>query len=333
VAATNAHARSLPRGRLVLGTAQFGQRYGTSATPDAPSRNEVAALLRVAEEHGIRWLDTARAYGESESDIGSARAAGVASSMRLVSKVRPLGVPRGDSLEVRDQTRAAIRASAEESLTALRADVLDVLLLHRADDAWLASGAVVEALDSLVEAGRVLRWGISVSTPAELIAALRLPGLSYVQLPFNLLDRRWLAPDVQSALAANPAIHITARSVLLQGLLTADDLSRWPTVPGADAMGIRRALVRLTSELGRADLLDLCLAYVSASTWIGSVIFGTRRTGQLLSFLEAAARPPLTPDEVRHVQDVIPPGPGELVNPALWPGTPLAPSATRWGSM
>lgn len=201
-----------------------------------------------------------------------------------------------------------------------------MLLLHRAGDAEMASGAAVEALEALLADGTIRGWGMSVSTPAELAAALRLPGLGYLQLPFNLLDRRWLATDVQQALAARPGVHVTVRSALLQGLLTAGDPMRWPPVPGFDPAAIGQALVRLAGDLGRASVLDLCVAYVSASGWADSVVFGTRRVSQLLSFLDAAARPPLTPGEVAAVHRVLPPGPEQLVNPALWPARPAQPA-------
>lgn len=314
---------------LTLGTAQFGQRYGTGAAPDAPSRREVADILHAAQSGGIGWLDTARAYGGSEAEIGAIRSAGIGSAMRLVTKVRPLGqvIAGGqgtaDGEAGRRQVIAAVRASVRESLEALRADALDVLLLHRAADAFAASGAAVDALRDLLADGVIRAWGVSVSTPDELVAALALPGLSHVQLPFNLLDRRWLAPQVQSALAASPGVHVTARSVLLQGLLAADDPARWPAVPGIDPAATGQALGRLARDLGRASVLDLCVAYVSASDWIGSVVFGTRRVSQLLSFLAAAARPALAPDDAAHVHRTLPPGPDALVNPALWPARPL----------
>lgn len=312
-------ARHGSRVQLVLGTAQFGQRYGTSATPEPPSREMVATILRTAESLGITHLDTARAYGTSEDEIGAAMSAGVAPSMRIVSKVRPL-TSLGTNPSAFDVTSAVV-TSVRQSLTALRVEKIDTLLLHRANDATIGAGAAVETLELLAGAGRIRHWGISVSTPDELLAALRLPNLTYIQLPFNLLDRRWSQPRLQAALAARPNVHITVRSVLLQGLLTTADLSRWPDVPGVDAAATAQILARLCREMGRRDLLDLCVAYVSAHDWVDSIVFGARRIEQLLTFASAAGQPELTAKDIEHINENLPPGSPELVNPALWPPT------------
>src|SRR5690606_21493334 len=51
--------------RLTLGSAQWGMPYGIANRTGPPSRDELAELLRVARDAGIRAIDTARAYGES----------------------------------------------------------------------------------------------------------------------------------------------------------------------------------------------------------------------------------------------------------------------------
>ena len=54
---------------LGLGTVQLGLPYGGKLKA-APSEEEVFEILQLALDSGIRFLDTARAYGESESRIG-----------------------------------------------------------------------------------------------------------------------------------------------------------------------------------------------------------------------------------------------------------------------
>ena len=50
--------------RLILGTAQWGSRYGVSNTQGMTSEREIAKILDKAFASGISLLDTAPDYGE-----------------------------------------------------------------------------------------------------------------------------------------------------------------------------------------------------------------------------------------------------------------------------
>lgn len=300
---------------FVLGAAAFGQPYGSGPDRAAPDDEVVRSLLRAAVERGIQMVDTARAYGESEAVLGRARAAGGLDALGIVTKVRPLdaldpGATAGD-------VAAAVRQSVHESLGALAADRLDVVLLHRARDAERGGGAAPRALAELVEGGLVGRWGISVAEPAELVRAASYPGMRYLQVPLNLLDRRWLSPAVQQALSARPGVHVTVRSALLQGLLASTDGRPWP-VAGVDGPETLTRLDGLVTELGRRDRLDLCLAYVRGHTWVDDVVLGCRRLDQLDQLADALAQPSLSADEIAVVHAAVAPGPLNLVDPSRW---------------
>lgn len=314
-----------PAGRLVLGCAQLGQTYGNGPDRRPPGVDVVAELLRAAIDCGVGDADTARAYGDSEAALGVALASG--QNLRVVTKVRPLD--EFDAGSDPAAVRAAVRASVQRSLAALRADAVDTILLHRARDLDAGAGATVDELTRLVAAGRAGRWGVSVSSPPELLRALREFDLRYVQLPFNMLDRRWLDRSVIDARAARSDVWITARSALLQGLLASDDPRRWPVIAGVAPAAILAGIRRLVRTTGRRDALDLALAYVLAQPWVDAVVIGARRAGQLAGVVAAATRSPLDPEQLAHVHDVLPPGPIDLVEPARWP-RPAAPiSAER----
>src|SRR4051812_7806276 len=72
--------------RLALGTVQFGSRYGIANRSGQTTRDEAAAILAAAYAAGIRTLDTAIAYGDSERLLGEI---GVA-DWRVVSKLPAL---------------------------------------------------------------------------------------------------------------------------------------------------------------------------------------------------------------------------------------------------
>lgn len=313
---------SLEQQRLVLGAAQLGQQYGRGADREPPDPAAAAALVRAAVDGGVVELDTARAYGASESVIGQAlgTVGGAAARLRIVTKVRPLDDLSPDS-DASDVGRS-VRDSVGTSLGELRCDRVDTVLLHRARDLTAGGGAAVAALDALVAEGVTGRWGVSVGSPDDLLTACAVPGVRYLQLPFNLLDRRWLAEPVQQALARRPEIRIVARSVLLQGLLSSPEPGRWPAVPGVEVAAVQSGLAALVTDLGRDSTLDLAIGYALGQPWVDAVVLGVRRPDQLPAILQACAAPPLTAEQTDQLQQAIPPAPDDLIDPSRWAAYP-----------
>jgi aryl-alcohol dehydrogenase-like predicted oxidoreductase len=293
---------------LVLGGAQLGGAYGIANRAGMPDDDTTARLLRGAVELGVTHVDTARAYGESERRIGAARVSG----LRVVTKVAPL--PAGLT------TPGDVRAAAQESLALSRAALGGgfTLLLHRAADATAGGGAAWDVLRAAADSGVADRIGVSVQSPAELLAVAGLPGLGYVQLPGNLLDRRWLTPQVTDALAARPGVVVTVRSVYLQGLLAAGTAVAWPHLPGPRRDALVTLLDKLAAELGRASRMDLCLAYVLGLPWATSVVIGAETEEQLRANVALATRPPLTAAESAAVVAALPDLPAGLLDPSTW---------------
>lgn len=301
--------RTNPLGQsaLVLGTVQLGVEYGAANSGGLPSDAVVSDVLAAARRNRITHLDTARGYGCSEQRLGVALRRGLSEHAGVVTKVVPLA--DGDGA-------AAVAASTEASLRALGASSVAAMLVHRAAD-WHRPG-VAGALAALVDAGTATVVGASIASPDELIALLADPRCGYVQLPFNALDRRWLAPDVQAALAGRPDVVVTVRSVYLQGLLAAGTSARWPAVAGVDPVAVTASLDRAVAELGRTSRADLCVAYVLGHPWVTSIVVGAETADQVDDTAALVHRPVLTPDEIERVEALVAPGPVELVDPSNW---------------
>lgn len=310
------HANAIGQGPWVLGTVQLGQAYGAANTTGMPSQGEATALLADAAQAGVTHVDTARAYGLSEERIGEALRSGLAGRLHVVTKVRPLDDVAGDAKPAR--AAQAVRASVSASLEALGTDRVDALLLHRWADWGKGSGAVADTLAELRLAGVTTLVGTSLSGPDELVAALADERVGYVQFPFNLLDRRWLAPGVQAALAARPDVVVTVRSVFLQGLLVAGTAARWPANAGVDPAAVSSAVDGLVRVLGRNSAADLCVAYARGHAWVDSVVLGADTADQVRDQATLVARPPLTADEIATVRTTLPAGSPDLVDPARW---------------
>ncbi len=303
----------LGQGPFVLGTVQLGVAYGAANQAGLPDEAVAAEVLATAAAAGVTHLDTARAYGDSERRIGRALARGLSEHLRVVTKVRPLDDVPLDAAA--GWGREAVLASAQTSLRLLDAGSVDALLLHRAAD-WSKPG-VRDGLLRLRQDGLVRRVGASLSTPEELLALLADPEVGYVQLPFNLLDRRWLRDEVTSALSARPDVVVTVRSAYLQGLLV-DPGARWPTNAGIDQADLGAGITALVEELGRESAADLCLAWVLGHPWVTSVVVGAETAEQVSDSTRLAGNPPLSPDEIARVAERLPAGGDDLVDPSRW---------------
>ncbi|XVV12124.1 aldo/keto reductase [Actinoplanes sp. CA-131856] len=281
---------------LVLGTAQLGGAYGIANRTGVPDDDATARMLATARDLGVTHLDTARAYGDSEKRIGAALGD---LDLAVVTKIAP-GGPVRESVEL---SRADLRVA--QPLT---------ILLHRAADA----GDCWADLRDCLESGEADRVGVSVQSPDELRRVLELPDLGYVQLPCNLLDRRWLAGDLDAALAGRPDLVVTVRSAYLQGLLVAGSGVRWPNYPDDQRDHVVSVLDGLVTELGREDRADLCLAYLLSLPWVTSLVVGAETEEQLRRNAALVSRKPLTEAEREQVLRELPEMPVELLDPSRW---------------
>jgi spore coat polysaccharide biosynthesis protein SpsF len=271
-------------------------------------------LVARAADAGITKFDTARAYGDAEERLGAALAD--RKSVSTITKLSPLAeLARGVS---RQEIRAAVDASIDASLAALQRDTIDCLLLHRAAHMTAFDGAVWERLIERLEDGTVLRLGVSVQSVDEACAALAQPDVGHIQLPFNLLDWRWGEGGVIDRIRSRSNITVHARSVFLQGVLAANEISVWPAIEGVDARAMTDLLTGLTHAFGRENAADLCLAYVRGQDWLDGVVVGMETETQLDENLRLFVRPPLSQQDCAEIERHIPHLPERLLDPSQW---------------
>lgn len=301
---------------LVLGGVQFGLRYGIANTAGRPDDSELRRILTLAETSGVSHIDTAVGYGESEERIGRALAPN--SPLAIITKLPPdlFAGALMDSI-VGARTLEAIERSRER----LRRRHLDAVLLHRFDQYDGAKGFAWTVLRSRHYEGVVGLIGCSIYRPEELLTLLQDPDVGLVQLPFNILDRRWLRADVQAAVSARPDVILHGRSALLQGLLTLPDPERWPCERDLAERCIG-ALADLAKSFGRRSVIDLCFAYARSQPWLAGIVIGAETAAQMAENIELFRTPVLTAEQLAQVAQQIPSDiPESLLDPSLWPRT------------
>lgn len=284
--------------RLALGTAQFGMPYGIANQKGQVSRPAAKAMLRLAAANGIDTLDTAIAYGESESCLGEAGAEG----FKLVTKLPALpdGCPDVGRW-VQDQVAA--------SLLRLEVKTLYGLLLHRPQQLLGAEGpALYQALQGLKEGGQAQKIGVSIYAPSELELLTLRYRFDLVQAPFNLVDRRLHTTGWLQRLKED-GVEIHTRSAFLQGLLLMSQAS----IPDQFASW-SNLWSKWHSWLAHdtASAVQACLAYPLSFPEVDRVVVGTDSVNQLKQILGTVTRvaPVDLPDLHCDAEN--------LINPARW---------------
>ena len=192
--------------RIALGAAQFGMGYGVANENGQPSLYEVEQVLNTARLNGVGFIDTAKAYGDSEEILGSFNL----DTFEVGTKIH-----LNNSEEVTEYLLKGIKDSCKK----LNKDRLNCVLLHDINDLKRADAKiVVDSLVELKETGLVKSVGVSIYAPNDLDLVFSLFVPDIIQGPYNLLDKRlkysgWLRKIKELG------VEFHARSVFLQGLL------------------------------------------------------------------------------------------------------------------
>lgn len=170
---------------VVLGSwLTFGSSVDEAAT---------TACVRAALDLGIQTFDTADVYalGAAERALAHALAGVPRKDVVLATKCF---WPTGPGPNDRGLSRKHVLESLHASLERLRTDYVDLYQCHRFDPGTPLE-ETVRALEDAVRQGKVLAWGVSVWTGAQIREALALAraaggyGPVTNQPPYSLLER------------------------------------------------------------------------------------------------------------------------------------------------
>lgn len=284
--------------KLALGTVQFGMDYGVANPTGRVLQEEAWSILQHARQSGIDTLDTAIAYGDSESVLGTLEI----QSWKVITKLP--GIPNGCS-----DVHQWVCEQVHGSLTRLKVNRLYGLLLHRPADLLGSMGtALVSALRSLKSEGWVHKTGISVYGPSELDLLSDECVFDLVQAPLNIVDRRMLDSGWADKLR-HLGTELHTRSAFLQGLLLMPPQAR------PDKFNQWRQLWhewdRWLEETGLSPL-QACVRYVNGLDCIDRVVVGIDSVNQLDQIIEAAHGEIPGLPFFENLQD------DRLINPASW---------------
>lgn len=305
--------------KLVLGTAQLGGAYGINNSFGQPSHKAGKEIIKEAVSNGVIYLDTANSYGESEHVIGNFLKDGWSERVKVITKLS--NINPNDLIESNKHVEKFVDASIYQSCSRLGTNVLDVLMLHRADHITKWKGAVLERLLELKSNGVINKLGVSVQSPSELEQVLGNSDIEFIQLPFNLLDWRWeklVLPILAEKKKRNLNIHI--RSVFLQGLLLSKSEKHWKHAHVNGSYEIRAWIEDQVKVNQRAGILDLCLSYVNSHDWIDGVVLGMETKKQLVENINFFNSTSLSSEQVKAIHSSRPRLEFKSLDPSSWGG-------------
>lgn len=289
----------------VLGSAQLGLDYGVANDFGSPASDAARSLVRGAWGGGVRFFDTAQAYGASETVLGRCfQAEGFTPDASVITKLSPEGDPRDGQW---------IRRSVATSLQCLGVERLWGLMLHRASwlDAW--SEGLGDVLVDLRDSGAVGHLGVSVYSVSEARHALETPDIDILQLPCNAWDQRMLRSGVLGR-AARRGVLCFVRSILLQGLLVLPQEQVENRLPAAAQAA--RCWIELAAEFACRPIE---LAFRFALSLGLPLVIGVDCPEQVSENLDLLTLPTLEEDRVDRIHEAMAELLNEtILNPAQW---------------
>jgi len=290
---------------LAFGTWRFGRE--TAAGNLETDRATAHALLDTYEAAGGRFIDTADVYGggTSEQWIGEWLDGRDREAFVLASKI--YWPTREDEPNAGGLNRAHLRRQVDAILDRLDTAYLDVLYIHRWDDATPAR-ELMRTLDGFVDDGRVNYLGASTLQPNawrvaranELARQHGWEPFTVTQPRYNLVNREIEGEYLE--LCRERGLAVVPWSPLAQGFLTgkyergagvpddstASDTEGWEgrylTPENFDALGVVRAVA---DEVGTTPS-QVALAWQRHHPDVTAPIVGARTVDQLEENLRAA---------------------------------------------
>lgn len=248
--------------QLILGTAQLGIDYGINNNEGKPDRSEAFKILDYAYNNGIKIIDTASSYGDSEEIIGDYMEQS-GNKFKIATKFL------GDKDELQEKLKS--------SIINLKVDSIDIYFIHHFED---LDEQLILDLKMLKNDNQIKKIGISIYEPSELEYILEnlVDVVDVVQVPFNLFDYRWVESNIFKR-AKEKNISLFVRSVFLQGLFFMEDQEKMDEIDSS--LKYYNNKIRELSSNNNLQISQLAMDYVKSYEEIDGILIGCENINQL----------------------------------------------------
>ncbi len=284
--------------KLVIGSAQFGQKYGISNNRGMVETKDVIAILDLAYKNGINTIDTAKGYGVSEIIIGN-YIRQKKTLWKIISKYENYHEGKGIIQQIQESTD-------------LLGTSLETILAHNVN--LFLDPRFQYEVQQAKDRGLVKSVGVSIYSNKDIdliLASDLIPEI--IQLPLNILDTR-LYHKGSLKLLTEKKIHIHVRSVFLQGLFFLNPIKIEKKFK--DVIPTLSKLQNIARNSG-LTISELSLCWVASLDCVDKVIIGVENSKQLQSHLSLLKKPrkSLSFKEALSLKYQN----KKILNPVLWP--------------
>ncbi len=289
--------------------------------------NTAESLMGMAYDAGINFFDNAEGYalGESEKMMGRVlKQKNWERSSYVISSKVFFGWRKDNKPNQTGLSRKHIFEACHEALGRLQLDYLDLFFCHRPDP-MVPIEEVVWTMHNLIQQGKILYWGTSQWSAAEIMEAHRvaqqykLIGPSMEQPQYNMFERYKMDMDYLPVFK-NVGLGTTIWSPLAAGFLTGKYLEGIPedsrlAITGFDwlknrwlqeeKIGKLRKLVVLANNLG-VSMASLAIAWTIRNPHVTTAILGATKKEQLAENLKALdVLKLLTPEMMDEIEKIL----------------------------
>lgn len=285
-------------------------------------------LMSIAYENGINFFDNAEVYslGESEKMMGRVlksknweRSSYTVSSKAFFGWRGKENKPNQHGL-----SRKHLVEACHEALERLQLEYLDLFFCHR-PDRTVPMEEIVRTMNTLIQQGKILYWGTSEWSAAEIMEAhmvardLGLEGPAMEQPQYNLFERQKMEADYYT-IFKNIGMGTTIWSPLASGLLTGKYNDGIPDGSRLALEGFewlkdktlsfeRLARVKELETIAKqleTSLATLAVAWCIRNPNVTTAILGATKESQLLENLKALdVYPKITEDIANRIDDIM----------------------------
>lgn len=263
-------------------------------------------IVRQAWENGVTFFDTAQAYADSELVLGDAlHCIGAEGQANVITKLHP---------RFFRESSALILDELSKSLQRCQVMSFYGVMLHDESGCDLLSSGLGEALAEARNNGLARHIGVSVYTPQRAIEALNNKLITQIQLPANIVDRRFSNQKVFE-MAEKHGKQVFIRGAFLQGVLCLNPDQLPTRVRHTESM--LREYVGFCRRYGLTQPAA-ALAYLKNRYSSAYVLFGAETEEQVMQNIGCwkTGVPSGFMDEAAHLfeeQDDL------VLNPSKWP--------------
>ncbi len=268
----------------------------------ASRERESISIIHHALDLGINYFDTADLYekGMNETLVGKALQSKRRNSI-IATKVGNQWRPDGSGWDW-NPGKEYILKCAEESLTRLQIDCIDLYQLHGGtiDD---PIDDVLEAFEQLQKQGKIRYYGISSIRPNVIREYVKRSNIVSVMTQYSLADRR---PEESTLdLLRKNNIGVLSRGALAQGLLVDKPAKEYLGHSETEIAGAAQQLQGLAVTTHTAA--QAAVQFVLQHPAITSAVVGISRMQQLNEVAVTTDKADLTQINIESLQNALPP--------------------------